>query len=285
MSKNQAISLRSQWLGARLKIARTRAGVTLEEVASQLQIADTTLSRFEKGTLRIRRPYVKEMIDVYGISNQRERLALLQLNEDAWRKDWWDGDTSDLEMGFLDYTWLESRATTIYHFANLVPGLLQTRDYARAVMKASALETEQLANIDRHLELRGNRQSILHTSSPTSLSVVLDESAIRRPIGGSQIMRAQLSHLVQSASMPHMDIRVRLTRKGWAPGLSSAFTLFEMPDPYPEVAYVDNLAGQTFLEENTKVQRFKLAYDELYQTSLGPTKSVELMRAVAKDLE
>ena len=284
MSKNPTISLRSQWLGDRLKRARRRAGMTLQEIAEQMQVADTTLGRFEKGTVRIRRPYVKEMINFYGISKRSERDALLQLNEDAWRKDWWEGDTSDLETEFLDYTWLEARATNISQYESmLVPGLLQTRSYARAVIENGASASAEM--VDRSTELRMARQRMLFRENPVRLSVVLDEAVLRRPIGGAETLTDQLFELIAMATRPNILLRVVMLSTGWHPGTAGSFTLFDLNDPYPGVAYVENLAGRTFIEDEARVDQFRAAYDELDTRALDPQASIELIRTLAKEQE
>lgn len=285
MSKNPSISLRAQWLGERLRKARIAAGVTLQEMADQLQVADATVSRFESGTLRIRRLYVKEMIDFYGVSKPRERDALTHLAADAWRKDWWEGDTGDLEVGFLDYTWLESRAIGICQFSTLVPGLLQSRAYAKAVIGAWRPLEKSAGDTERLLDLRCSRQRILEDPKPVALSVVLEESAVRRPIGGTEVLRGQLEHLLLLAQRGSIEIQVREASAEWAPGLSCPFTLFALEDPYPEAAYVDNLAGQTFIEDEAKVEIFKLAYDGLKGSALTAPKSTRLIKSILKDLK
>lgn len=286
MSKNPSISLRSQWLGARLRKARAEAGLTLQEVADQLQVADTTLGRFEKGTVRIRRPYVKEMVDFYGISNRHDRDALMQLNEDAWRKDWWEGDTSDLETAFLDYTWLESRVNVIRQFeAMLIPGLLQTRDYATAVMERGPSKEATPDRLERMVDLRLTRQHIVHGDKSVQLSVIVDESVTRRPIGGPDVLREQLQQLLTLMRAKHVELRCITVDSGWHPGVAGSFTIFDMPDPYPNVAYTENLVGRTFLEDQRKVTHFRQAYDELCQQALSQQESDKFIRQRIKDLE
>lgn len=285
MSKNPAISLRSLWLGSRLKAARLAAGMTLEEAGNQLQLTDGSLSRFEKGTTRVRRPYVKVMIDLYAISSRSEREALLRLNEDAWRKDWWDGDTSDLDMEFIDYTWLESRANRICHFSMLIPGLLQTREHAKAIMQSWGDLGTNPKDFDRLLDLREQRQQIFEGDEPKHLSVVLEETVLYRVIGDKEHFATQLRHLLDMNERSHINIQVRKYTSSWAPGLSGPFTYFDMTDPYPNVAYIDNLVGQTFIEETAKTDRFRRAYDRLRKTALSTKETNSQIRNALKDLE
>jgi transcriptional regulator with XRE-family HTH domain len=286
MTKSSAISLRSQWLGERLRTARERAGYKQSEACVFIQMDQTSLGRFERGTHRIRRAQVKELIDFYGVDDRCERGAFLQLAEDAWRKDWWDGDTSDLEMSFIDYTWLESRATKIYAYEPMVIyGLLQTPRYAQALTSVGMGSAATQDAINRAMEVRAERQRILYRDPPTKLTVVLEEPALRRTVGNIDVLREQLEHISMSATYDHIDVRVIPVDVPWSSGFHGPFVYFGMPDPYPEIAYIENLAGRTFLEDDVKVARFQRSYDELYRLALSPRASVDFIRNVAQDLE
>ncbi|GAA4919059.1 helix-turn-helix protein [Stackebrandtia albiflava] len=286
MSKNRSLSLRNQWLGERLKAARVAAGLTLKAAGEQLNLTDATLSRFEKGTVRVRHPYVKEMIHLYGVSDPLERDALLQFNKDSWRKDWWDGDTTDIDRGFLDYTWLEARSKRIRIFSPLlIHGLLQSPGYIRAVVD-HATEAEITAqHVDRQLEIRLARQKTVFQDRTTPLSVVLEEAAILRMVGGRTVMCEQLEHLVAVSELPHIQIRLLPITAEWDAGYAGPFSYFEMPDPFPEVAYIENLAGRTFLEESGKVSRIRQVHAALVRSALSPTKTRNFIRDALKELQ
>ena len=244
------------------------------------------MSRFETATYPVRRSYVKDLIDFYRISVPREREALLQLCEDAWRKDWWEGEAVDPEHEFIDYTWLESRANRICVFEPVVVhGLLQTKHYARALVSADSTQVLTDDQVDDHVAFRMFRQRVLADPYGVSLWAILDESALRRIIGSEEILAEQLKQLVEKARQPNTEIRILPSSAGWQPGASEAFTYFEMPDPYSDVAFIENLAGQTFLEEEDKVARFRSAYDGLCKAALTSTASVELIRTIIEDLE
>ncbi|MEV0644916.1 helix-turn-helix transcriptional regulator [Phytomonospora sp. NPDC050363] len=284
MGKNQALSLRSQWLGERLRAARARLGYTLRDVAEYVGLDFTTIGRFERGTQIIRPAYVRDLIAFYGISDELERDRLLRLNEDAWRKDWWNGDTSDLDVGFIDYTWLEARAERIWLFeSTLFSGLLQTAEYTRAVTVAG-LPGANEETIERMVELRLTRQRILTGEAPTHLSMVVEEHALHRPIGGVGVQRRQLQHLLNRAEEPNIDVRILLPEVGWHFGNAGPFIIFGMPDPYPDVVYLEGIVGRTFLEEEETVDTCKRGYDDLHRASLSPEKSRELIAAVLKGL-
>ncbi|MEV0650133.1 helix-turn-helix transcriptional regulator [Phytomonospora sp. NPDC050363] len=286
MSKNQTLSLRSQWLGERLRAARVRAGYTLQQVGDFLRLEGASIGRFERGTHPIRPSYVRDLIGFYGISDRRERDILLRLNEDAWRKDWWDGDTDGLDMGFIDYTWLEARARRIRAFSPLlIHGLLQTADYTRALTLAGLGTETPKSTVDRMVEVRMTRQQILTGDQPAELCVILEELALRRAIGGIEIHRAQLEHLLVLEALEHIEIRVLPPTLSWHPGLEGPFSCFELPDPYPNVAYFEALLGRTFIEAEAKVQRFQRAYDDLYRLALSARESRRLIKTILKDDE
>lgn len=284
MAKDRSLSLREQWLAERLKRARKSAGHTLENAAEHLQLDSSTLSRFETGTYRIRRAYIKELVDFYGISSEREREMLIQLSQDSWRKDWWDGDTKDLEIGFIDHTWLEARAQCINVYTPmLIPGLLQTTDYAKAVMVNGPRSDSK--HVARMVELRLARQRILDGDSATKLSVIIEETPLRRPVGGSHVLAGQLRKLLKANGRQAIQIHVLPTSVGWHPGELGPFTYFEMHDPYPDVACVESLGGRTFVEEQDKVARFWHAYDGMKQVALSAGQSTKFISNLLKDLE
>lgn len=286
VSKIPAISLRSQWLGEKLRDARNESGYTLREAAQYLQTDHTTLGRFERGTHKMRRAYVKELIDFYSITDRRSRDVLIQLAEDAWRRDWWDGDTSDLETGFLDYTWLEARATRVCTFEPLlIHGLLQTREYAEAVMCHGLNRRIVDSEVRRMVELRVKRQKILTSNDPTQISAILEEPAIRRPVGGVATLKDQLQHLIEISKRPNADIRILPMSVEWDTGYRGAFACFEMPDPYPSVAYTEDLVGRTFYEVEDKVRRFNDAYSELKLLALKQKDSTQFIESVLKELK
>lgn len=285
MSKNPAISLRSRWLSEKLKAARNRAGYSLVEAGEYTQLDHSTIARFERGTHKIRRAYVRELLDFYGVSDDHERDYLLQLADDAWRKDRWDGNTKDLEIGFIDLTWLESKAAKINLFEPLlIHGLLQTADYTRALARLEQRSKATSDVVDRIIEVRQQRQSIIRGPEPTRLSAIIEEPALRRRIGGTAVMTAQLEHLASLAHDDHIDVRVLSINAKADPGHHGPFVYFEMPDPYPEIAFVENLAGSTFFEEQATVDTFRHTYDELCELALSPKKSIELIQTVLKDL-
>lgn len=284
MSKNQALSLRTQWLGDRLRAARERAGYTLKDVGAYIGLDFTLIGKFERGTNPIRPAYIRDLISFYGISNQRERDALLRLNEDVWRKDWWDGDTGDLETSFIDYTWIEARAGHIHVYDPLlINGLLQAADYARAVTIAG-LEGADEETIDRMVEVRLRRQRILDGVEATNLTVILEEAALCRRIGTPETMRKQMKHLGALATRENIVLRVIPSDSGWHTGLHGPYTYFKMRDPFPDAVYIESMTGRSFLEDEAKVERYRQAYDRLGEAAFSRSESIDFIETKLKDL-
>jgi transcriptional regulator with XRE-family HTH domain len=278
-------SLRSQWLGDKVRDLRKSRKMSLKEVGDYLQRDQGTISRYENGELPVRRGDLTVMLDLFGVSDSKVREDLEQLREECWRKDWWDQHREDLGKDFINMPWLESRAKRICSYQHmLMEGLLQTRDYAEAVIRNAENPDTSEDQIDRWIDLRLDRQRILTQDEPPQLSVILEESVLRRQIGSDQIWAAQLRHLLEAAEGENVELRVMPFANAPHAGHQGSFILFEMPDPYPEVAYVDTLAGPLFVEQPT-VERFSRAWQDLYETALNPDRSTALVSKFLEDME
>jgi transcriptional regulator with XRE-family HTH domain len=276
-------TLRAQWLGQSLRELRDTNGMTLARAADFLQRNASTVSRFESGEYPIRRPDLMALLDLYGVSDRRKRDGLLRLSEDVWQKGWWDGYEPDVERQFVDFVWLESRATAIRSFDPLVvTGLLQTREYAEAVITAAEWEAEP-AQIARWVQLRMERQAVLHREAPPRFMAIIDEFVLRREIGGPDVLRGQLAHLLSTAELPHVDLRVLPASVGAHAGPSGYFLVFTIAEPDLDVGYAETLGGAVYVEPPDS-ERFIRVYDRLLDSALGPAESAELIRAIGEDL-
>ncbi|MGH3931692.1 MAG: helix-turn-helix domain-containing protein [Pseudonocardiaceae bacterium] len=274
-------TLRGQWLGQSLRELRDANGMTLVRAADFLQRNASTVSRFESGEYPIRRPDLMALLDLYGVSDRRKRDGLLRLAEDVWQKGWWDG-YEELERQFVDYVWLESRASTIRAFdCILLPGLLQTRDYAQAVITAADWEAEP-AQITRWVQVRMDRQAILHRDAPPQITAIIDEFALRRPVGGPGVLADQLAHLVNCAELPHLDLRVLPASIGTHASPSGAFVVFSIAEPDMDVGYAETVGGGVYVEPPHS-ERLVQVYARLLDSALGPAESVELISAIGED--
>jgi transcriptional regulator with XRE-family HTH domain len=274
-------TLRAQWLGQSLRELRDANGMTLARAADFLQRNASTVSRFESGEYPIRRPDLMALLDLYGVSDRRKRDGLLRLSEEVWQKGWWDS-YEELEQPFGDYIWLESRATTSRCFdTTFIPGLLQTRLYAHAVITAvdQGAGPDQIA---RWVQVRMDRQAVLYQKRPPRLTAIIDESALRRIIGGPATTAHQLTHLLTCAELPHVDIRVLPANLG-APPSASSFQIFTTAEPDLDIGYTETLGGAVYVEPPDSA-RFIRVYNRLLDSALGPVESVKLIRAIGEDL-
>jgi transcriptional regulator with XRE-family HTH domain len=283
MPPKSKVTLRAQWLGQSLRDLRDASGMTLARAGEFLQRNAATVSRFESGEYPIRRPDLMALLDLYGLSDRRKRDGLLRLSDDVWQKGWWDGYEPDVERQFVDFVWLESRATEIRTFDTLiVTGLLQTRDYAEAVIAAAEWEAEP-AQIARWVQLRMDRQAVLHQKEPPRLRVIIDEFVLRREIGGPDVLRAQLAHLLAAADLPHVDLRVLPASIGAHAGHSGYFLVFALAEPNMDVGFAETVGGAVYVEPPDS-ERFVRVYDRLLESALEPAESVQLIRAIGEDL-
>ncbi|WP_433392055.1 helix-turn-helix domain-containing protein [Micromonospora sp. KLBMP9576] len=278
-------TLRAQWLGQQLRALREQRGMTLKLVSEHLQRDMSALGRYERADWPIRKGDVTALLDLYGFHHAAERARLLALAEEVWRTDRWDEDYGDVvDASFIEYPWLEGRAEKVCCFhLTLVPGLLQTREYAEAVIRNAAEPDVPEATIGRWVELRMSRQEVLKKNRPIKISVVLDEAVLRRQVGGAEILRRQLEHLGEMRRLSGVHIRVLPASVALHQGLDGTFWIFCLPDPYPAVAYVESLGGRLYLE-SPKAERFVLAYDRLWRAALGDRESATMIETIAKEL-
>lgn len=277
-------TLRAQWLGQQLRDLREAAGLRLSDAGEYLQRSQGTVSRFESGDYPIRRGDMLALLDLYRVSEERRRNALMTLSEETWRKGWWDGYTDDVAGTVMDYVWVESRAHSIHTFGiTPIPGLLQTKKYAETLIRTADPYASD-KQLDRWVELRTGRQRVFEREDAPHVSVVLDEAGLRRQVGGREIMLAQLEHLLERARSSIVDLRVLPDTAGAHACPDGAFSLLEMPEPFPDVAYVETPAGGVYVEEPS-TDRFAAMYDRLWETALGPAETAELISARAKELQ
>lgn len=276
-------TLRAQWLGQQLRERREAGGLTLKDAAEYLQRDPSTVSRFESGVYPIRRGDLLALLDFYRIHEEREREELFRLSAEVWQTGWWEGYAKDIDRKFIEVPWLEARAERVCSYnAMVVPGLMQTKAYAETVIRAAEGETASDEQIARWVELRMTRQQVLDGESPTHMMAIVEEWVLRRPIGGRAVMREQLERLAELGGRPSIEVRVVPISAGPHAGHLGSFIVFEMPEPYPDVAYVETLAGSLYVE-TPGTDSFVQAYDQLTAVSLGPAESARTILAIAEE--
>ncbi|MFF0578591.1 helix-turn-helix domain-containing protein [Streptosporangium saharense] len=277
------VTLRSQWLGQQLRDLREANGLILKDAAEYLQRDPGTVSRFETGGYPIRRPDLLALLDLYGVADPRRRDEFVRLSQEVWKKGWWDGYAEEVAGAFVDYVWLESRSREIWGFDGMrLPGLFQTQRYARAVIAAVEYDADE-AQIDRWVEFRMGRQKILEGENPPRFMSIIDESVLRREIGGRECQAEQLCHLADQAARPNVEIRVLPFRAGAHACATGAFRIFTLGEGFPGVGYAETPKGAIYVESPDS-ERFVRMYDELRKLTLGPEESTEFIVATAEEL-
>ncbi|WP_424531930.1 helix-turn-helix domain-containing protein [Sphaerisporangium viridialbum] len=281
MSARKGPTLRAQWLGKQLRELREAAKLTLKDAGDYIQRDPSSLSRMEQGITPMRVPDVLTLLNLYGVSDANLREGLERLSRDIWQKNWWDGYADAFTGRIIDHAWLESRAGQLCSYdAMVVPGLLQTCQYAEAVIRAADPNKPQ-ERIQLWAEFRLNRQQVLSGDAPLRLSVVLDEAVLHRGVGGVEVLRNQLRHLITLVERPNISIRVLPFHAGASASPEGPFTIINMPEPYPDVAYIETRAGGLYVEGD-EMEHFAQAYDRLHNSTLAPDDSVALIRAAAE---
>jgi transcriptional regulator with XRE-family HTH domain len=267
-------TLRGRELGARLRALRAAAGLTGEEVA-RMGRAHSTLSRWETGGLLPRPPDVAFMLDLYGVQGA-DRETLLHSAQGAREREDWEVDVS---VKVADYAWMERRAWKVETFYNgAVPGLLQTPDYAREIVRAwdPAATAQQ---VERLVGVRTARQERLTGEDPLQLSAVIAEGALRVAVGGAEVMRAQLKRIVDVAAQPNIELRVLPFAAGAHGSMTGTFTILRLHDEQ-DVATIATRGGDVYYED---VEPFAQALRRLTAAALPHGKSVAMIAAMRRD--
>jgi transcriptional regulator with XRE-family HTH domain len=256
------MTLRAQWLGKLLRDLRESAGLTPKEAGDHIIRDPSTITRVEAGTLPARLPDVLELLNLYGVSDPALRTGIEELTREIWRKDWWDGYSDTVPGKIIDLAWLESRAVAFRDFSALVlHGLLQTHAYAAAVIRAADADLPE--EVAQHwTEFRLKRQEIFERDNAPQYMSILDEGALRRQVGGRQVMRAQLAHLLDLANRPNITLRVLPFTAGAPASPEGAFTYLTMSPPCNDVVQINTEGGAIYLETPT-TDRFAEAYTRL----------------------
>jgi transcriptional regulator with XRE-family HTH domain len=263
---------------------REHAGLTLKEVGEFLRRNPSTVSRFESGVMPARVAEVLAYLDICGVDDPKRRDDLKTMSRELFRKGWWDGYSGDVAGSLIDRIWLESRAVEICYFQPVaVPGLLQTRDYAEAVIRAANSATSE-AQVERWIELRMTRQQMLGRDEPLRLTAVIDESVLHRLVGGPVIMGAQLRHLIEMSERPEVEILVLPFKAGAHASPDGQFDLFRMAEPYPDAACMQTPAGAVYVEAD-RAKPLVAAYDRLRGAALSSADTVALLSELANRLE
>lgn len=278
MARGQGPTVRRRRLASELRRLRESAGLTIDEVGDKLECSASKISRIETGHVGVTPRDARDMLELYGLPGD-EREALVQLAREARTRGWWHKYNEVFTGAFVG---LEADASSLHAFqALLVPGLLQTEHYARAVFRAMRPDDTE-PEIERRVSARMERQRLLTDPAPPEYWAVVDEAVLHREVGGPEVMAEQLSRLMQAATLPHVTIQVVPFDAGAHPGMEGPFLILGFPEQAdPDVVYVDSTASGVYLEMPADVRRYSLMFDHLRATALKPDDSVRLIAEYA----
>jgi transcriptional regulator with XRE-family HTH domain len=280
-------------VGARLRKLRESARVTREDAGDAIRGSESKISRLELGRSRFKQRDVRDLLDLYGVAED-ERATLLALAEHANAPGWWRAYGDVVPAWFEPYLGLEQAAGIIRTFeVQYVPGLLQTKEYARAVLQVgagdareteTATATETELRTDLRTDLRMRRQQILHRDNPTRLWAVIDEAALRRPIGGAAVMRAQIRHLIEIAQLTHVNIQVAPFSVGGKATAGGPITKLRFhEDELPDVVYLEQIMGALYLGKPAEKLYHWIVLNRLATEAPPPAETTGILRRILSE--
>jgi transcriptional regulator with XRE-family HTH domain len=269
-----------------LRRLREQCGLTIEQVQEQSggDLRAPTISRWETGDRSIRPTDLRLLLDIYDIHGE-QREGLLTLARQARERGWWQSYGSAVPEWFQVYVGLEAEASSVHVYEpELVPGLLQTTEYYRTFLRTAPAAAHD-GEVQRKIAVRAARQERLIGDDPPGYQAVLNETVIRRVVGGAEVMREQLNHITDIAKLPHVSIHVLPFSAGVHPAMDGAFRILGFPEPGdPDVVYLENQISSLYLEDEPEVARYAQMFDYLVAKALDPDDSRRMIAWAAKDL-
>lgn len=272
-------------LGLWLKEQRTGSGLTGKQVATELGCGDPKIFRMEGGHAVPSKLELDRLFELFGVDDDQERDLIRQLAADAKSRHWTSDFESVMPPKFDIYVGREEDASSIYVYeTHLVQGLLQTQDHMRALLSATNPQ-DSPEDVERLVEFRTRRQRILEREpEPLSLWVVMDEAALRRPIGGFQVHRQQLQHLLDITQEPNVNLQVIPEKQGAHAGLSGPFSILEFEADEPAMIYIEGQGGNLYLDKPREIRRHKLLWNHIVDAASSTTASTGLIKKAMEDL-
>ncbi|QNE76775.1 helix-turn-helix domain-containing protein [Streptomyces finlayi] len=281
MPSNVNPTVRRRRLGQELRRLREIKGMTAEEVAERLLVSQSKISRLENGRRSISQRDVRDLCGVYEVEDHRVVDSLMQMAKDSRQQGWWHafGD-----IPYSVYIGLETDAESLRVYEpQVVPGLLQTRQYAEALING-ALPESAATDIEKRVSVRARRQDRINAlEHPLRLWAVIDESALHRMVGGKQVMIDQLEHLIEQSSLPHVTVQVLPFSMGAHPGINGQYAILEFPDAADSsVVYIEGVTSDLYLEKAHDVQRYSVMYEHLRAQALNVEQTRDFISGIAK---
>ena len=279
-------TVRRRRLGIALREFRRAAKVSMEDAAEVISVHKTTISRMERGQAATKPLYVSALLDHYKVDGD-EKAMLVELAKEASKPGWWRAFVGVVDERHLDHIALESEASRISTWEPvLIPALLQTEAYARAVLERAGVESLTHEQIDRRVQARAARKERLLSDSPTALVAIFDEGALRRPVGGHDVLCGQLAHLLELAKMPNITIQLIPVDAGAHAGVTGSVTLLDYEsDEDPPVAFLETVGGDLYLDEPGELKVCRAVFDALRSDALSPAETEQRIARLAAESE
>ena len=272
-------------LGAQLRRLREQRGISREDAGWEIRASGSKISRMELGRVSFKERDVADLLTLYGVIEPRERESLLSLARQANSPGWWHHYGDIMPPGFQSYLGLEAASTLIRTYEiQFVPGLLQTRDYARAIMLLGHAG-EKPEEIERRVELRMQRQQVLKRPDPPQLWAVIDEAVLRRPIGGVEVMKAQIEALVEAAKLPNIRLQIIPFHSGGHAAAGGSFAILRFPEPdLPDVVWVEHLTSSIYLDKREDVDLYAIAMERVCIDAEPPGHTPEILEKLMTEV-
>ncbi|HWG02027.1 MAG TPA: helix-turn-helix transcriptional regulator [Trebonia sp.] len=272
-------------LGAHLRRMRERAGISREDAGYHIRASGSKISRMELGRVSFKERDVTDLLAFYGVTDGEERDSLVQLTREANATPWWQKYQDAAPDWFGLYVGLEEAAQLIRVYeVQFVPGLLQTEEYARAVVVQGApgLDPDE---VDRRVALRLGRQKLLDRDNPPRLWAIVDEAALRRPMGGRDVLAAQIERLMDMVSEPNITLQVMPFKYGGHAAEGGAFTIMRFPEAdLPDMVYMEYLTGALYIEKPEEVERYAAVMERLSVAGTSPERTREILAGLLKEI-
>jgi len=272
-------------LGAQLRRLREAAGVTPDDAGYEIRASRSKISRMEHGRVGFKVRDVEDLLTLYRVTDGNTRAGMLDLAQQANTAGWWAKYSDILPDWFEGYLGLEAAASLIRSFElQFVHGLFQTPDYARAVVRLGH-ETAGENELDRRVSLRMKRQDLLVGKPPPRVWSVMDEAALRRPVGGPAVMRAQLHRLREAAELPNVTLQVVPFNRGGHAGAGGSFTVLRFREPdLPDVVYIEQLTSALYLDRRAELDHYMEVMNRLSAEGLTPIGTTQFLSALIREM-
>jgi len=272
-------------LGAQLRRLREAAGISREDAGYHIRASGSKISRMELGRVSFKERDVIDLLELYGITDHSARDKMMQLTHEANAPAWWQRYQDVVPDWFAVYVGLEEAAQLIRVYeVQFVPGLLQTEEYARAVVQQGAPGLDP-AEVERRVAVRMGRQQLLGKDNPPRLWAIVDEAALRRPMGGREVLVAQIERLMDAVSEPYITLQVMPFRYGGHAAEGGAFTIMRFPEAdLPDMVYMEYLTGALYLDKPDEVERYAAVMERLSVAGTAPDRTREILAGMLKEI-